>query len=119
MATVNLDTAARLDIVCRKRDSFQLVLDFGTEIPSDGWLMQVREDHGGTIKLDGFLFARSSGDATNSKLTISASAGEMNFDAGLYVYDLQNTDTANNIDGASKVKTYVYGTFKLNDDITG
>ena len=33
MATVNLDTAARLDIVCRKRDSFQLVLDFGVEVP--------------------------------------------------------------------------------------
>ena len=119
MATVNLDTAARLDITCRKRDSFQLVLDFGTGIPSDGWLMQVREDHGGTIKLDGFSFVRSSGDATNSKLTISATAAEMNFDAGIYVYDLQNTDTANDIDGANKVKTYVYGTFKLNDDITG
>jgi len=118
MATVNLDTAARLDIVCRKRDSFQLVLDFGVEIPETTWLMEVREDHGGTIKLDGFLFALSDGDATNSKLTISASAAEMNFDAGLYVYDLQNTESAQ-IDGASTVKTYVYGTFKLNDDITG
>ncbi len=121
MATVNLDTAARLDIVCRKRDSFQLVLDFGTEIPDTTWLMQVRENHGVTIKLDGFFFERGDGADTKSKLTISASAAEMNFDAGLYVYDLQNTDadSANNIDGANKVKTYVYGTFKLNDDITG
>ena len=82
MATVNLDTAARLDIVCRKRD-LQLVLDFGVTVPSTTWLMQVREDHGGTIKLDGFDFDLSDGDDTNSKLTISASAAEMNFDAGL------------------------------------
>ena len=80
--------------------------------------MQVREDHGGTIKLDGFSFVRSSGDIHQLKAAISATAAEMNFDAGIYVYDLQNTDGSNNIDGANKVKTYVYGTFKLNDDIS-
>jgi hypothetical protein len=124
MATVNLDTAARLDIVCRKGDSFQLVLDFGTEVPTAGWKMDVEtaDDGGTSILADGvFDYDVSDGDDTNSKLTIEASATEMaNVSSGLYVYDLQNTDsaTANQIDGVDKVKTYIYGTFKINEDIS-
>ena len=29
MAQVNLDTASRLDIICRKGDTFSLGIDFG------------------------------------------------------------------------------------------
>lgn len=123
MATVNLDTAARLDIVCRKGDSFQLVLDFGTAVPTSGWKLDVEtaDDGGSSILADTvFSYSVSAGDATNSKLTIEASATEMNVTAGLYVYDLQNTDSdsSNNIDSANKVKTYIYGTFKINEDIS-
>ena len=118
MATVNLDTAVRLDIVCRRRDSFKLEIDFGATIPGTTWLMQVRDSAGGSIRLDGFSFVRSDGNATNSKLTIEASAAEMNIPGGMYVYDLQNTDAHINIDGANKVQTYTFGTFKVVDDIT-
>lgn len=34
MATVNLDTAARLDIVCRKGDSFSLTVEFDANMPN-------------------------------------------------------------------------------------
>jgi hypothetical protein len=118
MATVNLDTAVRLDIVCRRRDSFKLEIDFGVEIPLTAWLMQVRDSAGGTIRLDGFDHARSDGNATNSKLTIEASAAEMNIPGGMYVYDLQNTHPSETVDSAAKVQTYTFGTFKVVDDIT-
>jgi hypothetical protein len=50
MAQVNLDTASRLDIVCRKGDTFSLGIDFGASIPLQGvqspvwgeWKMEVR-----------------------------------------------------------------------------
>ena len=32
MAVVNLDTAARLDIICRKGDTFSLAVKFDSEI---------------------------------------------------------------------------------------
>ncbi len=118
MATVNLDTAVRLDIVCRRRDSFKLEIDFGSVIEATTWLMQVRDSAGGTIRLDGFSFARGDGNATNSKLTIEASAAEMNIPGGMYVYDLQNTNAHVDIDSANKVQTYTFGTFKVVDDIT-
>ena len=118
MATVNLDTAVRLDIVCRRRDSFKLEIDFGATIPGTTWLMQVRDSAGGSIRLDGFSFVRSDGNATNSKLTIEATAGELNLGGGMYVYDLQNTHPSETVDSAAKVQTYTFGTFKVVDDIT-
>ena len=42
----------------------------------------------------------------------------MNLGGGMYVYDLQNTDTHIDIDSANKVQTYTFGTFKVVDDIT-
>lgn len=119
MATVNLDTAVRLDIVCRRRDSFKLEIDFGVKnIPDPGWLLQVRDKVGGTIQLDGFSFSRGDGNDTNSKLTIEATAGEMNLGGGMYVYDLQNTHPTVTVDSAALVRTYTFGTFKVVDDIT-
>jgi hypothetical protein len=121
MATVNLDTAARLDIICRKGDSFQLVLDFGSAVPTTGWKLDVdTADDGGTSVLPDsvFTYTVSNGDATNSKLTIEASSTDMNVTSGLYVYDIQNTDSGVSIDSANKVKTYVFGTFKINEDVS-
>jgi|TARA_Y100000114_G_C11752796_1_gene325295 hypothetical protein len=121
MATVNLDTAARLDITCRKGDSFQLVLDFGSAVPTTGWKLDVdTADDGGTSVLPDsvFTYTVSNGDATDSKLTIEASSTDMNVNSGLYVYDIQNTDSGVSIDSANKVKTYVFGTFKINEDVS-
>ena len=121
MATVNLDTAARLDITCRKGDSFQLVLDFGSAVPTTGGKLDVdTADDGGTSVLPDsvFTYTVSNGDATNSKLTIEAASTDMNVTSGLYVYDIQNTDSGVSIDSANKVKTYVFGTFKINEDVS-
>ena len=47
--TVNLNTAGRLDIICRRNDSFQLVLEFNSTIPTSGWKMDVVTKSGGTV----------------------------------------------------------------------
>lgn len=119
-STVNLDTAARLDIICRKGDTFTLALEFGKSIAdaatatSGEWDMDVRQsDTAATTILNDsdFAYAITDGNTTNSKLTITANASTMNVDSGLYVYDLQQTTT-------SATKTYLYGTFKINEDVT-
>ena len=118
--TVNLDTAARLDIICRKGDTFTLALEFGKSLEdaatsdSDEWALDVRETDTTSATIlndDDFAYAISDGKTTNSKLTITAAASTMNVDSGLYVYDLQQTTS-------SATKTYLYGTFKINEDVT-
>ena len=88
MATVNLDTSVRLDIVCRKGDTFTLPVDFQTTQTADGFSMQVRLT-----------------DTTEDSVILE-------IDSGLYVYDLQNTDSS------GVVSTKLFGTFKVNEDIT-
>ena len=129
MATVNLDTAARLDIVCRKGDSFQLVLDFGTAVDSTmgNWKMQaalsdtdsaVLTVEGALADGTGFSIADNSDGVANAQLTIDVNSATMGgLNSGLYVYDLQNdSNTADTTKGV--VKTYLYGTLKVNEDIT-
>ena len=122
MAHINLDTAQRLDITCRKGDTFLLEVDFGQAVPTDGWLMQL------TLSdlPDDFVLEESSaseivvsaGNATgttinDSKITVTIPADVMDEPtlSGVYVYDIQNTD-------AGVVRTYLYGIFKVNEDIT-
>jgi hypothetical protein len=121
MAQVNLDTAQRLDIICRKGDTFKLEIDFGQNIPGAGWAMQVREsDTSSNIVLSETEFTYvvgpgfdNNGDPLNSsKLTIEVASSEMEtVDSGVWVYDLEN-----NFSGV--VKTYLYGIFKINEDVT-
>ena len=135
MAQVNLDTASRLDVVCRKGDTFSLGIDFGVEIPLQGsvgpiageWKMQVRTSqneettpiydtiYSSTGVLDAssdFSFERSDGDETNSKLTITAPSTSINT-SGEFVYDLQH-----NLSTPATVKTYLYGKFTVVEDVT-
>ena len=115
MATVNLDTSVRLDIVCRKGDTFSLPIDFQSAQSANGWGMQVRltdttEDSTILNVEDGFSV--SDGVATNSLLTVSISADDMAaVSSGLYVYDIQQ-------EVGATVSTKLYGTFKVNEDIT-
>lgn len=127
MAQINLDTAQRLDITCRKGDTFQLEIDFTQTINTTGWLMHVREtdtsegEENIIILLDemddtnGFEVDDGDGTGviiTDSKLTVNIAATVMDdVDSGMFVYDIQNTN-----DGI--VKTYMYGIFKVNEDIT-
>ena len=126
MATsVNLDIASRVDITCRKGDTFTLELTFKDE---DGevidlstgydWVMQVRESD---TSVSAALSGDSDDDAdndfgfvgdSNGVLTITSPASTMaTIDGGIYVYDLQSVK-------GSTVVTWMYGVFKVNEDVS-
>jgi hypothetical protein len=129
MAVVNLDTAARLDIICRKGDKFLLTIDFGTSLeslyPEGNWKMQIRDSDdgsGGPAANGTTVFTLLDGDThgdfgvSGNTLTITidaeATPGTLGWGSGTYVYDLQTDDTSGGI------KTWLYGTFTINEDIT-
>ena len=140
MATVNLDTATRLDIVCRKGDSFLLELDFGKQMPAaeehdigfDGdYEFKVKSSTTSGTAVGSFTVnvTDSADSETDHVLRVEATSTDMtsNITAGLYVYDLQVTDQGTNsdprryfyepVDGADRTVTLLYGTFKIVDDV--
>lgn len=116
MSVLNLDTAQRLDIICRRGDTFEFSFDIGdADIADSGdWQMEVRAsvDANTAGSVDEIIVSASNA-VNESVITLSVSADDMEeVPAGLYVYDIQNLA----IGGV--VKTYLYGTFKVNDDVT-
>ena len=122
MSTLQLDQAQRVDIVCRRGDTFKMVLNVTsstgapvnvTPATSFNYKMEVRETDTatGTVIASGdFTF---SGTASGV-LTVTVSSTVMAVvDSGLYVYDLQTTRVSD-----SFVQTWIYGTFKINEDVT-
>jgi hypothetical protein len=155
--TINLDTSQRVDVVCKKGDTFDLALTLkdtaatpaSIVTKADSFKMEVRtsddsnaayangnativlstEDSDGTgdtkqinVKdSEGFNLPYASPQSPSSDVitdgivrfsvssTIMASTS-----AGLYVYDIEMTDDS---DG-SKVTTLIYGTFKINEDVS-
>lgn len=116
-AQINLDTAQRVDITCRKGDSFRLELTFkddanaALDLTGYAWKLDVREtDTSSSAIIDDDAFTYS---GTNlGVLTITAPPVTMAaISGGLYVYDLQSTNTGT-------VKTWLYGIFKVNEDVT-
>ena len=122
MAVVNLDTATRLDIICRKGDTFSLTIDFNTTLtvdyPATYWKMQIRDSDdgtGGPNTTSPLTFSTTSSNFTVNieELTINIpSTSTENWNSGTYVYDLQTDD------GSGGVRTWLYGTFTINEDIT-
>lgn len=140
MATkANLDVAERLDITCRKGDTFELSLNFkdssGTAIPlvTDEYefFMQVRSYKKGS-RSKGVLVAGtlSRGDQAKGEdgssdvgftfedidndgnVKVKATSNVMsNFFPGRYTYDLQYTVSG-------KTTTVLKGSFTVNDDVT-
>tara|TARA_S200002703_G_scaffold153801_1_gene155759 strand:+ start:399 stop:803 length:405 start_codon:yes stop_codon:yes gene_type:complete len=129
---VNLDTAKRVDITCRKGDTFLLNLDTtsasGTDLDLTGYTfkMEVRtsdESTGGEADNDVILTTADDDNSSfkqitiptkdaNGNLTFQVSATNMaGVDSGLYVYDIQAT-----VGGV--VTTWLYGTFKINEDVS-
>ena len=116
-AQINLDTAQRVDITCRKGDTFSLELTFNDpdgdamDLTSYTWKLDVRETDtsaSAIIEDDSFSYTGSA----EGLLRITASATTMEeVSGGIYVYDLQSSDAGN-------VKTWLYGIFKVNEDIT-
>jgi hypothetical protein len=118
MATlINLDTSTRVDITCRKGDTFKLELTFtdddgdAIDLTSYSWKMDVKEtdtSSSDVIADDSFTYSGNS----DGKLTITATAATMGgVSGGIYVYDLQSTNSGT-------VKTWVYGIFKVNEDVS-
>lgn len=129
---VNLDISEKLDITCRKGDTFSLKLTLkdsdGVAIQLDTlgyeFLMQVRQRQRtggkrglvmgsisrGESKEGGLNFSFTTDDSGN--LTITASDAIMKqITPGRYVYDLQQI-----VDGVST--TILRGGFTVNDDIS-
>ena len=115
--SVNLDTSQRVNITCRKGDTFTLEITFkddnGVLMDLTGyvWKMDVRDDDvaPNTILNDtDFDYAANS----SGVLVLSANATTMaGVDGGVYVYDLQSTN-------AGAVKTWLRGRFRVNEDVT-
>tara|TARA_R100001509_G_scaffold158611_2_gene124007 strand:- start:1872 stop:2318 length:447 start_codon:yes stop_codon:yes gene_type:complete len=144
MSSVNLDVAQKLDITCRKGDTFRLLLTFkdstGTVInvgdldsstPQYSFSFEVRDfatDDGDNARLSTNSNARRErvsnvtiqnveSDGSDGKIRIVIEAEEMaKIESGVYVYDLQ----ANTVVGGSvtNVQTWVRGSFIVNEDVT-
>lgn len=114
---VNLDTSQRVNIITRRGDTFRLEVTFrdqdGDLMPLSGyaWKMDVRNDaESPTTILNDTDFSYASSEA--GLLILSATAATMaSVPGGIYVYDLQSTNS-----GA--VKTWLRGTFRVNEDVT-
>lgn len=116
----NLDIAQRLDITCRKGDTFELVITItdstGTALDLSAYTdfeIDVRptdEDSGTPI----LTFSYSDFAASNlGVLTATKSYTDMeSVEAGTFVYDLQATD------GGAVRTTWFYGLFTIIDDVT-
>jgi hypothetical protein len=156
--TINLDTSQRVDVICRKGDTFDLSLTIkdtaATPVSivnkNDSFKMEVRvSDDSNTA------YGTDDGDSDNNiilstldatsgatkKIDVKDSNGEAlpytdpassdviadgivrfsvpstimaSTSAGLYVYDIEMTDASDN----NKVTTLIYGTFKINEDVS-
>jgi hypothetical protein len=133
---LNLDQSQRVDIVCRKNDTFALKLQIsdenGTAVDlSSGWSfnMDVRtadtDDSNPIMSTeilanpagqDGRITTDGSGSMNSSgEVLFTCQAEDMDVAAGLYVYDIQQVDTSSDPD---IVETVLYGTFQINEDVT-
>ena len=155
--TINLDTSQRVDITCRKGDTFELSLtlkdDASTPVSivneNDSFKMEVRASddsntaYGTTAGDTNDNIILSTLDATSGatkEITVKDSSGVdlphadggsaivtdgiVKFavtstimatrPAGLYVYDIEMTDAS----ASNKVTTLIYGTFKINEDVS-
>lgn len=126
-ATINLDIAKRVDVVCRKGDTFSMSITMTDslgqpmDVSSHSFKMQVRpyDLHGNSDSAEATIeILTSEGIDINSDveegnvIDVVIDAATMgNIDSGLYVYDFQS-------DLSGVVTTWLYGTFKVNEDIT-
>jgi len=119
MASVNLDIAQRLDITCRKGDTFSLTLNMtdsaGTAFPLTPYTfrMEVRDQSDDSIIIANSAdYFDEDADSTTGKLVITIANTVMDtLTPGSYVYDLQTVKSG-------VTETWLYGIFKVNDDIT-
>lgn len=116
MSVLNLDIAQRLDIICRKGDTFEFSFDVGIDVAALGdWQMEIRAsvDDDTASSSEEIIESTSNSVESGSVVALTIPASRMkDVPAGLYVYDVQLAS----VGGA--VKTFLYGVFRVNDDIT-
>jgi len=117
VSTINLDTAKRVDITCRKGDTFTISLTFtddnGDDMPVDTHFFKIAVKDTNTYVYDVISFDEFSYEIDpGNVVTVTAQYDVMETkEAGVYVYDLQSKN-------GLVVKTWIYGIFKINEDIS-
>ena len=125
---LNLDRSQRLDIICRKGDTFTLNLELKDQETGNAVVL-TDTDNKYTFTMDVRVSDTSSVNIVDISslvsvdspglVTFSVSAEDMaDLTSGLYVYDIQQTRTNSSISEVLAVETLVYGTFKINEDVT-
>ena len=117
VSSVNTDVSKRLDITCRKGDTFNLVINITdaagavVDLSSYSFKMEVREsDTSSTSVITGGQFTING--TSLGVLTINCPSSIMDDVAsGMYTYDFQTTL-------AGIVQTWLYGVFIVNEDVT-
>lgn len=132
--SINLDVSQRVDITCRRGDTFLLDLDITDEngdakdLTGYTFKMEVRKadtDDAAYADGDATIILSTQDDSAGSKYisvdTAALSTGDVSFKAtatimkgvasGLYVYDIEAT-------GGSSTTTWLHGLFKINEDVT-
>lgn len=116
--TVNLNTAACVNIEARRGDTFSLTSNIsdanGTAIDLTAYTfkMEVREYDDGPLVISSANISVSG--TSLGVLTITITATNMLVTAGTYVYGLQATKTSD-----SSISTWMYGLFEVVQDIVG
>jgi len=117
MASINLDISKRLDITCRKGDTFFITINItdaggqAIDLTPYSFQLEVRDDASDSILIQttDIVFTKNS-SSTIGRLDIQIPSQYVNF-SGVYVYDLETTLSGN-------VKTWLHGLFKVNEDVT-
>jgi len=121
---INLDTSSRVDVTCRKGDTFSLRLtitnaagDAAAFASGDVFLFEVRDSDVGSLVSNGSAnftddVTASGTDVTAKYIDLNVAASVMKtMPAGLYVYDVEQKS-------GDTVSTLIYGTLKVNEDIS-
>ena len=130
MTKIKTDIAQNVDFESRRGDSFNVTINVknaaGTAYDFTGYdgFMEIRGENDsfilGYTSLTQAELTAGSYDSTykaesvvfgSGVITLSQTASNMEFTVGTYSYDFQIKDSNN-------VQTWLYGRFKLNDDIT-
>lgn len=131
MATANLDIAEKLDIVCKRGDSFNMTITMtdsaGTAIPLSGYnfSMEVKSKRIEGGRVAGINNQHVYGETILADTAITkdvvAASGQVSFSVapetmkalspGVYVYDIQYATD-------SETRTILEGLFKINPDVS-
>lgn len=116
--TINLDTSQRVDIICKRGDTFSLRLTLtdsdgaASFAQTDTFLMQVRDADTNDTDTELSTTPTTPDPTSQTYIDFTFSPSVMRvIESGLYVYDIEQETS----EGA--VTTLIYGTFKVNEDV--